>query len=49
MNDVAQVNTTQPADWAPSAEQTQRAELNRPYPPHGRTAPRPAPVAMSRD
>jgi hypothetical protein len=34
--DVAQVNTTQPPDWMPTAEQKARAGRNQAYPSAGR-------------
>lgn len=38
MYDVAQVNRTQPPDWAPTAEQVGRALRNDAYPSAGRVA-----------
>ncbi|MEU4689166.1 hypothetical protein [Actinoplanes sp. NPDC023714] len=39
MHDVAQINTTQPRDWAPTPEQVERAVLNPAYPRTGKVSP----------
>ncbi|MDI6099528.1 hypothetical protein QLQ12_13070 [Actinoplanes sp. NEAU-A12] len=48
MHDVAKVNTTQPADWAPTAEQRRQAGRNEAYPATGRVPVREDPRALSR-
>ncbi|WP_328472172.1 hypothetical protein OHA21_09160 [Actinoplanes sp. NBC_00393] len=50
MNDVAQINTTQPRDWTPTGSQIAQAGCNEPYPHSGRLtvvgADRPKPATQ---
>ncbi|WP_160165944.1 hypothetical protein [Actinoplanes sp. OR16] len=42
MHDVAQINATQPRDWAPTPEQVEQAVRNQAYPETGKvTTPAP--------